>query len=541
MRGPAFAAALVLLGWARPARSDPTPSLTLDPAPAGDRGFVVERAGVHSHLGIAARLFIDYAREPLVLKNALQHSDVVITDQVVNHALASFSIFHRALFDLDVPFLAIEREGALPPSGASAERPSQLAHFGDIRLGARAKLVGSAYGAVTRVDLAAAAYVWFPSATDGYAGDGSVRGGGALIVEGDSPRLYWALSAGARSRPGELLPGALPTRVGHALTLGTSAGFYVDARRHAMVGTEAVADVTFGADARLFDPRATTAHLFVTGHYRIAGGPFEIGAAIGPGIGQGAGSGDVRALALFGYAREEPEPPPDADDDGIPDESDACVELAGVPARDPLLHGCPEPPPDFDGDAIPDEWDACPRVPGEPTGERRTHGCPPDTDRDGVPDVKDACPNIAGVPPPKGNGCPVEPPKAEVVEEQIVISQKVEFAVDTAQLLPESDAVLAEVVRALEEHPDIARVEVQGHTDDTGTAERNRELGQQRAEAVVAWLVAHGVAPERLSAKGYGTERPIADNSTEEGRTKNRRVEFRILERRKPEAPGGEP
>ncbi|HZO12642.1 MAG TPA: OmpA family protein, partial [Polyangiaceae bacterium] len=365
--------------------------------------------------------------------------------------------------------------------------------------------------AVTRVDFAASPAIWFPSATEGYAGDGSVRGGGTLIVAGDSPRLYWAASGGVRSRPAAELPGLVPTRVGHEVVAGMAAGFYPEPGRQLALGTEATASFTVGGGARFLDPRATVAHFFLTSHWRVLGGPFELGAALGPGVGRGAGSSDFRALFLFGYAPEEPEPPPDADDDGIPDANDACVDLPGVKSRDPVLHGCPRPEIDRDGDAIPDRYDACPREPGEPTGDLRTHGCP--------------------IEEPEPQPAPKQPPKAEVVEQQIKISQRVEFAVNTAELLAESEGILREVARALEEHPDIELVEVQGHTDDTGTPERNRKLGQERAEAVVDWLAAHGVVRERLVPKGYGTERPLADNTSVEGRAQNRRVEFHILKR----------
>ncbi|HVK64517.1 MAG TPA: OmpA family protein, partial [Polyangium sp.] len=101
-----------------------------------------------------------------------------------------------------------------------------------------------------------------------------------------------------------------------------------------------------------------------------------------------------------------------------------------------------------------------------------------------------------------------------------------------AVLRPESDGVLGEVARVLTDHPEVTRIEVQGHTDDTGTPDVNRKLGQDRAESVVEWLFRRGIGRARLVPKGYGSDKPIADNTTEEGRGKNRRVEFRILEKK---------
>jgi outer membrane protein OmpA-like peptidoglycan-associated protein len=519
-------------------RADETPSLALEPAPAGDRAFAVERAGVHGHLLFSARIGMDFASEPLVLRNKDQEIDAVVSYQVWLHALASFSLWHRVAVSAHVPLVAAQSGRPEPPSGGTAPRPGEGADFGDIRLGARVKLFGSLEDAEVRTELAASASVWLPTASDGYAGDGSARIRAAFIAEGSTPRLFWAWNGGIRTRPSEQLPGALPSRVGTALSFGLAGGFFADRRRDLAVGAELLADLTVGAGARLFDPRATVAHLLLTSHYRVDGGPFEIGAALAPGFGQGAGSADYRAIISLGYAPETPAPPPDEDEDGVPDKSDACPTLRGVPFDDPLLHGCPEAEPDRDGDAIPDQHDACPRAAGEPTADRRTHGCPKrvDTDRDGVPDRADACPLEPGEPPPAGNGCPKPPapppPSTRLVEQEIVLSQQVQFEVGTAVLRPESDFVLSEVARVLGEHPEVELVEVQGHTDESGTPDLNRRLGQERAGRVVAWLAAHGVGRERLSPKGYGSDRPIADNATDEGRQKNRRVEFRVLRMR---------
>ena len=528
-----------LLGHARPSAADETPSLFLEPSPAGDRGFGVERAGVRGHLLVSARLFVDYANEPLVLVNPASDIDRVVVGQTAFHALASFSIRHRFAVNVDVPF-AFLQAGRAPVTGETAPRPDAV-EFGDIRLGARARILGSVDEVEGGTALAIAASLWVPTATDGYAGDGAVRARAAIVAEGASKRLYWAANGGVRTRPSAQLPGVVPTRIGTALSLGLAGGFFADARRDVALGAELAADLTIGGGARFLDPRATIGHLFVTGHYRIAGGPFEMGAAFGPGFGQGAGSADFRALFLVGFAPEEAAPPPDRDEDGVPDKVDTCIDLVGVPSPDPLLHGCPEAPPDRDGDAIPDQNDACPTLVGEATGVRATHGCPRrhDADEDGVVDRDDACPKEPGEPPPGGNGCPKPkepPPVATVTEQQIEISQQVQFETGTAVLRPESDAVLAGVARVLAEHPEIELVEVQGHTDDTGPPDLNRRLGQDRANSVVVWLAMHGVARERLSPVGYGSDKPIAANATEEGRTRNRRVEFRIL-RKKPEAP----
>jgi len=87
------------------------------------------------------------------------------------------------------------------------------------------------------------------------------------------------------------------------------------------------------------------------------------------------------------------------------------------------------------------------------------------------------------------------------------------------------ERVLGEVVKLLQTDPAL-RLEVQGHTDATGPAERNRALSEKRAQAVVAALVTMGIDAGRLTAKGYGADVPVADNATEDGRQKNRRVEL---------------
>ena len=102
------------------------------------------------------------------------------------------------------------------------------------------------------------------------------------------------------------------------------------------------------------------------------------------------------------------------------------------------------------------------------------------------------------------------------------------FDFNKSTLKPESDAVLERVGGLMTKDPAL-RAEIQGHTDDVGTAEYNVTLSQARAASVVAWLTTHGIQADRLTSKGYGLTMPIADNKTDEGRAKNRRVEIADL------------
>jgi len=134
-------------------------------------------------------------------------------------------------------------------------------------------------------------------------------------------------------------------------------------------------------------------------------------------------------------------------------------------------------------------------------------------------------PRIVELPPP--------PPPAEVeakVTERIIITQKIHFEFNKSNIRPISYPILDDVVELLKRNPQITKIEIGGHCDWIGGDEYNLRLSQKRAEAVVSYLVSKGVDRSRLIAKGYGEAQPIADNNTTEGRAKNRRVEFTVLE-----------
>src|SRR5262249_43627986 len=99
-------------------------------------------------------------------------------------------------------------------------------------------------------------------------------------------------------------------------------------------------------------------------------------------------------------------------------------------------------------------------------------------------------------------------------------------------LVERSKTLLDEVASQLQSHPEITKVQIEGHTDSTSTKKHNQTLSEQRAAAVKTYLVGKGVRGDRLVTKGFGETRPVGDNATEDGRFKNRRVDFRILNRK---------
>jgi len=236
--------------------------------------------------------------------------------------------------------------------------------------------------------------------------------------------------------------------------------------------------------------------------------------------GDGVANGTDVCPTEKGTAERQGCPDPDGDGDGTPDRIDRCPTEPGPEDT----FGCPAK--DGDGDGVPDPKDACPEEPG--TLDAR--GCPEkDTDKDTVKDHKDNCPKQPG--PPTNNGCPEEEKQqVTITRDKLVIGEKIYFEFGKARLLERSFKLLNQVAKIIQEHPEIRAVSIDGHTDNIGTAEYNRRLSLDRAQSVRTYLLGQGVSAERVRAQGFGPDRPAATNDTEEGREKNRRVEFRILD-----------
>ncbi len=235
---------------------------------------------------------------------------------------------------------------------------------------------------------------------------------------------------------------------------------------------------------------------------------------------------------------------PDKDGDKIIDKEDACPELAGLTE----FKGCP----DRDGDKIPDNEDACPDI----AGPKEYKGCP-DKDADTVLDKDDSCPDVAGAvenkgcpwPDTDGDGvidkeddCPTTPgekalkgcPPAPVLkaEEQKILEKafaSLEFATGKDIIKKTSFSSLNDLAKLMKEHAADWTLDLAGHTDNQGDPAKNMILSEKRTKAVKKYLVSKGVQADKIITNWYGQTLPIADNTTNEGRQRNRRVEMKVL------------
>lgn len=209
----------------------------------------------------------------------------------------------------------------------------------------------------------------------------------------------------------------------------------------------------------------------------------------------------------------------DGDGDGVADSEDKCPEAKGNPPD-----GCPLIK-DSDGDGIPDDKDKCVEVKGD-----QPDGCPAnqDSDHDGVIDSKDKCPNEAESPNgyEDADGCPDELPTQ--VKDFTGILKGIEFDRDKATISASSLPALDKSAQVLIDYPSL-RVLITGHTDNTGSREKNLRLSKARAETVKAYFVSKGIDPARIETDGAGSNAPLDSNATAAGRQLNRRIEIKLL------------
>jgi OmpA-OmpF porin, OOP family len=541
---------------------------TFEPTAPGDRFRAVPDATVHGDLEPWVGLSWDYAYRPRGVSDRDEGRGLIGGAEIYSHLGASISLWDRLSFDLNLPTRLASTEALSDQGGFS---------FADLRLGSRGTLWSFDDNAMA---LGAGASVWLPTGSESEGtGDGQARLHLRGIVSGERQGVLYTANLGWLARK-KADVGNLT--VGPAVTFGAGAAFpLVPDRVH--VGPEIYGQVVIpneSIDTGL--SRSTPIEGLATAQVRV--GSFLIGGLLGTGLTSTPGTARLRAeLSIATIAdflgsapaapppapppSPPPPPPPDRDGDGILDERDACLDTPGVVHPDPRKHGCPS---DRDGDEIVDDRDACPDVSGVPSEDPTKHGCPPDVDADGIVDGEDACPEVPGVesddpakrgcPPdtdgdgildgvdacpeapgdpsedPKKHGCPI----AAIVVDEIRITQQVHFGSRSARILPESDEVLSAIAKLLRDHPEILLVSIEGHTDSRDNPYYNKQLSRWRAAAVRTWLVQRGkIKASRLVSDGFGEERPLESNETEEGMAKNRRVELHIKKRAPKDAEGG--
>lgn len=242
-----------------------------------------------------------------------------------------------------------------------------------------------------------------------------------------------------------------------------------------------------------------------------------------PGIAEFNGCPDTDGDGLKDSEDECPELPgpidkqgcPDTDGDGLTDNKDKCPETAGPVDN----QGCPYG--DRDGDGVIDNEDSCP----DTEGPAENAGCPySDLDGDGVYDKDDRCPQTPGI--VENQGCPeIKKEEQEVLNTAFA---NLEFETGKAIIRSSSFESLDRLAELLVKKPDW-RLQISGHTDNVGSDASNMTISEKRSKAVGAYLNSKGVDNSRLIIKWFGESQPIEDNSTAEGRAKNRRVEMEVV------------
>ncbi|AKT36183.1 OmpA family protein [Chondromyces crocatus] len=540
----------------------------LDPSSAGDPFFGIPSPFIGGHLVPRGHVLFSHAASPLTLSQNGEER-AVVGGQSILHIGATFALFDRLQIAAQLPLaVAQSGEGALGAGGATEAIPSGPA-LGDLRLGARIRLFGEERG-VFQIGTGFALHL--PTgASDNYMGDGSIRISPQLLLGGRiGERIVWsALGSGMFRSSGN--PSTLVYGAGAAVLFWNERlqiGPEIYASTPLQGGSLGITEQT-----RVEHARATRAEVLLGARGWVFSG-LAVGAAGGPGLGEGLGTPSFRVIGTLAWAPRAEDPrvqakaTADSDEDGVLDESDACPYAYGPKHADPKRNGCPVV--DGDDDGIPDPEDACPEQGGVASGDPSKNGCPADADGDGVPDSLDACPSESGPAESVGGrpGCPAPPPVVDrdgdgihdgedacpgekgpastepsahgcpklvrVRGDEVMLLDPVLFRVSTAALPPieaKSNPVLEELKEVVLQHPEWVKIEVQAHTDNTGNAKYNETLSTARAESVRKWLVDKGIPAERLVVKGYGGSKPIADNATNAGREKNRRVQLLVLQK----------
>lgn len=425
-------------------------------------GLMLERPTSLGHGQVGGALTLSYAHRPLTEELRSADGRLLTSRALIDHQLVAAAGVAVGLWD------RLTLHAILPvtlvQTGSDTLTSTAL---GDLRLGARIRILGGLEGeAPSRFGLGLEGQVFVPTGKDrAFASDNKARGRVLLLAEGlPAHFLYVGANIGVMLRP-EV---EHATNLGHALLVGGSVG-YRTAHDTIRLGLEANSDIALVTNTPSAASNAVEA--YAVGSFRFLDG-LHASVGVGPGFTDTSGTPSVRAIARIGWARNAQKPgrpAPRTEDDivaTIPEDVSDDTSLADAPpAADDLEEQTPQPP-------------VTAPVDNEPTAKALTD-----------------------------------------------IPTTIRFEYDGTELAPGSDAALQSVARQLHEHPD-TRISVEGHCDDRGTDALNDALSVRRADVVRRALVRYGVPNAQLEVVGHGKRRPIADNTTDEGRAQNRRVEF---------------
>lgn len=490
-RGAGLAILLVGL-WASSARAEAPRSAEgfrvdrFQMAPSVDDGLVVQDPGVLRHMMWSVNAALGYTNTLLRVVPRLSSNDGVEVVGTRLSAYLDFALGLRDRFELHaaVPF-AIAQSSESGVAAGLMLRNAGASAVGDGHLGGSVLLYGVDHAA-RGVQLGAAADLAIPVGSEtSFTSDGKV--GGELVATAAylGPGYRIAANAGVRYRPEH---NYVSSDQGSEL-IGRAGLFIPLARERLMTSLELdMAARAAGRDA--FRALGSPILAMLGARYHFAGG-IRAGAGVGAGLTEAPGSPAVRVIFTVGYS---PEPP----------QRGMVPRLA-----------------DRDGDGIADNLDKCADQPEDYNGVQDDDGCPDilETDKDRIVDN------------------PPVPGEPLTLEQVVTLPAPIEFRFDSAIMLPGAEIYLNQVLAILQAHPEVTKLEIQGHTSSEGGYDYNMRLSDARARAVYQWLVDHGIDGQRLAPKGYGLTVPLFPNDTEPHRQRNRRVQFRLID----QAPGSAP
>ena len=503
------------------------------------------------HLRPTAGVMLHYGAEPLIGTREDGTTTALISQQLVSQVQAGIGLTDRFQLDVSMPIYLVN-DGFFDGKEITGLAAGDLALRGKVDL---FQMRDDLLGVGLRLG------VQTPTGKEeSLVGAQGVSVDPSLLVDGHIGPVYWATNLGASFHKERQLK-----LDGREVSFDDRLRYGAGVQWNVFDDVLGVMAETYGSTplTQLFEPKVSPLEVIVGVKLMTPAG-FSVMSGAGGGMISGVGATSFRSFIGLSYVRpvapEEPEVMPvlDGDDDGFPDDSDACPTEPEDFDEFEDEDGCPDP--DNDQDTILDADDQCPLEAGtaalqgcpvvdqdedgvldgedqcvDVAGPAENAGCPwPDEDGDGVRDSEDRCPAQPGV--EALQGCPRTVLKSvEVKGDSIAILQKIFFANGKATILEESFPVLDEVAIVLREYPDVLRVEIGGHTDSKGSDRKNKDLSQRRADAVMLYLVEKGgIEPGRLVAVGYGEEEPLVQEVSADDRAKNRRVEFKILERAAP-------